>query len=137
MSENPLQPEPTVNSEEQGEDDSLPWFSEEPPKPPERYRREEALLWVWRAVLVIAILPTIVFAYMGSGGEIGWLSAIHLEDPGMLPAVQIGLLFVLGAEMVYYFYLSWTFRHFRDWGLVFWALAMVTMVFGVAFPVGS
>lgn len=135
MSEQSLPPnQPTVSQAE--EEESLPWFTPEPPKPPERYRREEALLWVWRVVLVIAIIPALVLAYVGAGGHVGFLSGYLIDEPDFLPAVQFGLMFLIGAEMVYYFYLSWSFRHFRDWGLVFWAAAVATLMLGALYPVG-
>src|SRR5690606_41864162 len=100
----PIIPEPGEEPQE------LPWFTPEPPKPPERYRQEEKLLWVWRIVLLVAMIPAAVLLYDSLGGEVGLVTDSMMEDPDFMPAVQFGLCFLLGAEMVYYFYLSWAFR---------------------------
>lgn len=123
-------------SERGEEPQELPWFTPEPPKPPERYRQEEKLLWVWRIVLVVAMIPAIVLLYDSMGGEVGFVTDSMMEDPDFMPSLQYGLGFLLGAEMVYYFYLSWAFRRFRDWGLVFWGAAGIVVVLGLIFPVG-
>jgi hypothetical protein len=118
------------------EPEELPWFSPEPPKPPERYRKEEMFLWVWRVVLLLAIIPAAVLAYMGAGGEVGFLAPETDEDVDFLAAFHFALTVFLGAQMLYYFYLSWSFRRFKDWGLVFWLAAGVVVVLGMVYPVG-
>jgi hypothetical protein len=93
-------------------------------------------LWVWRVVLLLAIIPAGALAYMGAGGEVSFLAPETDEDVDFLAAFQFALTVFLGAQMLYYFYLSWSFRRFKDWGLVFWLAAGVVVVFGMVYPVG-
>lgn len=97
-------------------------------KPAWRWRQEEIILMCARGVLLISIIPPLALVLMSMGYLSGLLEAIEDKEAGLAHALQYGALVFLGMELMYYFYLSWSFRRWREWGVGLWALAVIVFL---------
>lgn len=103
--------------------------NEVPAKSPERYRQEELFLWVWRVILIVCIIWGGVYAFWGmtkTPAELEQISEETIHD-----SLQLGVTIMLGAELLYYLYISSAFRQFRDWGLILWLIGTIVLSFNL------
>lgn len=105
----------------------------EPPKPPERLRREAMFLLPWQVLLLAAALWGAVYAWIGMFWPVEELE--RLADGTVHDSLQLGVTIFLGAELAYYLYLSAAFRGLRDWGMGVWGFAFVVFVLNLMFAI--
>lgn len=100
---------------------------DEPVKPPERIRREEWFLMPWRLLLLAATVWAGVYAWIGLTWPEERLTDLAIDT--VHGSMQKGVVVFLGAQLLYYLYISSSFRKCREWGMVIWwiGLAMVIL----------
>lgn len=106
-------------------------MDEMPVKTPKRLRQEEAFLIFWRLILLSAI---------GWAGYYAWIGMTHTaEELNDLAtntdanSFQLGATILLGAELMYYLYISAAFRQCKEWGMILWALGLIVLVLNFNF----
>lgn len=112
-----------------------PVFEEDALKPLWRWRQEETLLMVARVVLLASIVVAATLVLVAVGHLPGVLDYLEGQEVGLARALQIGMTLFLGIELTYYFYLSWSFRRWREWGVGLWALAVVVFLAMIFNPI--
>lgn len=120
----------TDPSEPNGAEAILP---AEPRKSPERLRQEELFLTIWRVVLLIAAIWALVYAWIGMFWPLDRLEYLATETPH--GGLQFGVCMFLGAELLYYLYISSTFRRCREWGMAVWALGLIAVILNLNFRI--
>lgn len=104
-------------------------------KPAWRWRQEEIIMMIARVVLLAGIAIATAFVLMAVGYLPGLLDYFEQQEVGLARALQIGMTLFLGIELTYYFYLSWSFRRWREWGVGLWVLAVVVFLAMVFNPI--
>jgi len=100
-----------------------------PEKTPARRLQEELFLSFWRLLLAIAVAWGGLYAWWGLTLPQEELERIAVET--LHAALQVGVIVFLGVELAYYFFVSWSFRRWRDWGLAIWAVGVVVFLLNV------
>ncbi|MCB2153914.1 hypothetical protein KQI84_03450 [bacterium] len=106
----------------------------EPVKSPERLRREELFLWPWRIILIVVTIANAIYAAIGMTA-----SPERLEDLAtntIHADLQFAGVAFLSIQLIYYLWISWTFRRLRDWGMIVWALGLLSTLASARFPIG-
>ena len=102
-------------------------------KPPERLRREEFFLMPWRLIMLAATCWAGYYAYLGMFAPARELQ--RLADETIHASIQFGLTIFIAIELVYYLYISYTFRQCREWGMGVWGAALIVFVLSLKFAI--
>ncbi|MDX1973296.1 MAG: hypothetical protein SFY68_12265 [Candidatus Sumerlaeia bacterium] len=99
----------------------------------QRWRAEEAFLWMARIVIIGSIGWAGFYAIWGlqlTADELQELAETTDHDSYMF-----GATILLGLELTYYLYVSSAFRQCREWGMFLWALGIVVVILNLRFNV--
>lgn len=100
-----------------------------PPKTRARWWQEEAFLTPWRIFLAGAMGWAAVYVYWVLSKPLPEIQTIAIET--LHDAFHFGVTLFLGMELVYYAFISWSFRRWRDWGMAIWLGAAVVFAFSL------
>lgn len=106
----------------------------DPDKTPERLRREEMFLWPWRVILIVVAIANAGYAAIGMTASAERLE--HLATNTLHADLQFACVAFLSVELLYYLWISWTFRRLRDWAMIAWAFGLLSTLASATFPIG-
>ena len=89
------------------------------------------MLWPWRIMLMIATIWAGAYALISLTYEPEQLQ--RLAEETVHDSLQLGVTIFLGAELVYYLYLSASLRQNREWGMIVWVLGLLAMLLNMRF----
>lgn len=98
-----------------------------------RRLKEEVFLMPWRVVLLAVAAWGAVYVYWGMTLPVTELARLDIET--LHGVFQFGITLFLAAELLYYAYISYAFRRWRDWGLLIWGFAALVFVLGLLFRI--
>ena len=104
-----------------------------PVKTPERIRQEELFLWPWRIMILIGTVWAGIYGWIGLTAPIERLE--YLASETVHGSMQIGVTIFLGAELIYYLYISAAFRSCREWGMILWCFGMIAVAMNLKFGI--
>jgi hypothetical protein len=104
-----------------------------PVKTPQRLRQEEAILWTFRILILVATLWAGAYGWMGLTWSDERLQ--RLAEETSHGTLQFAVTVFLGAELMYYLYLSASLRDCREWGMWVWALGTLAVLTNLRFGI--
>ena len=102
-------------------------------KSPQRLRREEMLLWPWRLILIAVAIGNTIYAAIGMTASPERLR--HLAENTIHADLQFAGVAFLSIELLYYLWISWTFRRLRDWGMIAWGFGLLSTLLSAQFAI--
>ena len=99
---------------------------ESPAKPRARWWQEELFLLPWRILLAVAMVWGGRYVYWTLSLPDAELERLAIET--LHDAYHFGVTLFLGMELLYYAFISWSFRRWRDWGMAIWLGSAVVFV---------